>query len=65
MWLSSYLCNQKSMSKPKRSDMQQQKKRQKMMQQMAFDYLRLLADYELLEQLDKKDSQKTDSEEPK
>lgn len=33
---------------------QQQKKRQKMMQQMAFDYLRLLADYELLEQLDEK-----------
>lgn len=31
---------------------QQQKKRQKMMQQMAFDYLRLLTDYELLEQLD-------------
>jgi hypothetical protein len=33
---------------------QQQKKRQKMMQQMAFDYLRLLTDYELLEQLDGK-----------
>ncbi len=33
---------------------QQQKKRQKMMQQMAFDYLRLLTDYELLEQLDEK-----------
>ena len=33
---------------------QQQKKRQKIMQQMAFDYLRLLADYELLEQLDEK-----------
>lgn len=32
----------------------QQKKRQEMMQQMAFDYLRLLADYELLEQLDEK-----------
>ena len=34
---------------------QQQKKRQKMMQQMAFDYLRLLTDYELLEQIDKKE----------
>ncbi|MBQ6378335.1 MAG: hypothetical protein IJJ56_06020 [Prevotella sp.] len=31
---------------------QQQKKRQKIMQQMAFDYLRLLADYELLGQMD-------------
>jgi hypothetical protein len=36
---------------------QQQRKRQKMMQQMAFDYLRLLADYEMLEQIDKKKGQ--------
>lgn len=33
----------------------QKQKRQKIMQQMAFDYLRLLTDYELLEQIDKKE----------
>ena len=36
---------------------QHQEKRQKMMQQMAFDYLRLLTDYEMLEHLDEESKQ--------
>lgn len=34
---------------------QQKQKRQKIMQQMAFDYLRLLTDYELLTQMNEKE----------